>query len=297
LGRQLGQHPTLIGNLVGIAIAGIAIGPFEELIQQEGAPNLFWALSSLPKSLVGIGTGIQSEREIMLVEFKAVVGTDEPVGDAVIRAHLKKIREIHAMTEPEAKVEHGADEWMRTRSKNADVLKAAAARLVASGIAEEKIKRWPPLQVVIRDEYLRYETQRDEMIKWVYFPSPQALEGMREAEEVVKKIGHDPDNPEGSLMVSWSPVIRKVYFADLRLQQRLALLQNVEALRLYSAENAGKLPEKLESIKLPLLPDPVTGKPFVYKLNEKKAILQGSPPKGQEKQAAYNVRYEITLAK
>ena len=38
--RHMGQHPTLIGDLVGIAIAAMAIGPIEEMIGQPGCPNL-----------------------------------------------------------------------------------------------------------------------------------------------------------------------------------------------------------------------------------------------------------------
>src|SRR6266853_3920610 len=33
LSRHVGEHPTLIGNLVGIAIAAITIGPLEELLE------------------------------------------------------------------------------------------------------------------------------------------------------------------------------------------------------------------------------------------------------------------------
>ena len=48
MSRHMGEHPTLIGNLVGIAIAAIAIGPLEEMLEQPGCPNLYWALTNLP---------------------------------------------------------------------------------------------------------------------------------------------------------------------------------------------------------------------------------------------------------
>jgi len=74
-------------------------------------------------------------------------------------------------------------------------------------------------------------------------------------------------------------------------------LRCVEALRIHAAEHDGKLPVSLADIKLPLPVDAVTGKPFVYKLDGATAILRGMPPPGQEKVAAYNVRYEVTIAK
>src|SRR4051812_43846416 len=44
LSRTFNEHPTLIGQLVGLALASIALQCVEEFIQQPGAPNLFWAL-------------------------------------------------------------------------------------------------------------------------------------------------------------------------------------------------------------------------------------------------------------
>ena len=52
MSRHLGEHPTLVGNLVGIAVAFQAIGPLEEMLEQPWCPNLYWALSNLPDPLV-----------------------------------------------------------------------------------------------------------------------------------------------------------------------------------------------------------------------------------------------------
>ena len=53
----MGEHPTLIGDLVGIAIASIAIGPLEEMLSQPVCPNLYWALTNLPSPLVSMDVG------------------------------------------------------------------------------------------------------------------------------------------------------------------------------------------------------------------------------------------------
>lgn len=37
LARHTGEHPTIIGDLVGIAIASIAIAPLQEMLEQPGA--------------------------------------------------------------------------------------------------------------------------------------------------------------------------------------------------------------------------------------------------------------------
>ena len=67
MSRHLGEHPTLIGDLVGIAIASIAIAPLEEMLNQPGCPNLYWALTNLPSPLISLRTGIEGERALQPV--------------------------------------------------------------------------------------------------------------------------------------------------------------------------------------------------------------------------------------
>jgi hypothetical protein len=91
--------------------------------------------------------------------------------------------------------------------------------------------------------------------------------------------------------------LNKVRRAQGRLEQRIALLRHVEALRLYAAAHEGKLPAKLTEIDLPLPVDPFTGKPFRYELADGVVHLRGTPPKGDERNPAYNIHYEITIRK
>jgi len=68
-------------------------------------------------------------------------------------------------------------------------------------------------------------------------------------------------------------------------------------LRIYAAEHAGKLPQQLSDVNLPLPADPFTGKPFRYALDGSTAHLRGSPPPGQESDPVFNVHYEVTIQK
>ena len=65
LSRHLGEHPTLIGNLVGINVANTTIGPLEEMLEQPGYPNLYWALTSLPHPLIALDKGMEGEQAMM----------------------------------------------------------------------------------------------------------------------------------------------------------------------------------------------------------------------------------------
>src|SRR3954468_18822092 len=62
ISRHMGEHPTIISGLVGMAIAQIGCNLLEELIQQPGAPNLYWALTGLPPQLVDMRKAASADR-------------------------------------------------------------------------------------------------------------------------------------------------------------------------------------------------------------------------------------------
>jgi hypothetical protein len=102
---------------------------------------------------------------------------------------------------------------------------------------------------------------------------------------------------EGDVLLGGLISFLKVKRAQARVDQRIALLAHVEALRMYAADHEGKLPAKLDEIKLPLPEDPFTGKAFHYEVDGPTAIIKGTPPKGEEANAAFNVRYIVTVKK
>ena len=93
------------------------------------------------------------------------------------------------------------------------------------------------------------------------------------------------------------PHIVKLRRTQARLEQQIALLRHIEALRLYAAEHDGKLPAKLSDISVPLPIDPVTGKLFVYSVERATAHVRGSWFGGEQKAAGHSVHYEVTLQK
>src|SRR3954467_2424323 len=62
LARHMGDHPTIITGLVGVAIAQMGCNLLEELVQQPGAPNLYWALTGLPAQLVDMRKAASADR-------------------------------------------------------------------------------------------------------------------------------------------------------------------------------------------------------------------------------------------
>ncbi|MHC4462369.1 MAG: hypothetical protein ACYS6W_16845 [Planctomycetota bacterium] len=92
-----------------------------------------------------------------------------------------------------------------------------------------------------------------------------------------------------------SPDIReRTHLLMNRLDRHVAILQCIEALRLYAAVRKGKFPGALTEItKIHIPNDPVTKTRFVYSRAGSKAVLEGPAPKGAKPKDA--MRYQLTL--
>jgi len=292
LAKHLGEHPTLIGNLVGIAIANLAVGPFEEMIQQPGCPNLYWALVQLPTHLVELRKGFEGERIMLTAEFGALGDPARVWGELEIRKVQETGNRFLAFGEPKPEDREKMIKWLKERVTDGPWLVQTRQGLIQPGIIEEAVKKYPPEQVLFRYLLERHDVLRDEATKWANLPFWQAQDAL------LRGSTRERDASPGDLIATVDlAAVFKVCRAQARLDQRLALLQTVEALRLHAAENGGKLPASLKEIKLPLPVDPMTGKEITYKLQGPTAHLQGAPPKGEEKNPAYNIRYEVTIKK
>lgn len=276
LARHLGEHPTTEANLVGLAVANLALDTLDEMVQQPGCPNLYWALTDLPAPLVDVRKGAQGDRARLAAERKPL--QDTPMTDVELDefvSHLSgRVGFARAQTgRPPRDVRAG----LATRAKDT---KAARSRLVEAGYAREVVEKFPPLQAVLLDEKRADEARRDEEATLIGLQpwQAEALAGRRDS-------GRGADGLFADLLPH-TPEARR---AQGRVEQRVALLRCVEALRLYAAGHDGKLPAALEDVGVPLPVDPYTGKPFAYELDATTARLRA------EGKSA--VRNEITVRK
>ncbi|MDB5308996.1 MAG: hypothetical protein JWO38_3198 [Gemmataceae bacterium] len=284
ISRHMSEHPTVIGDLVGIAIAFMTIAPLDDMLEQPGCPNLYWALTNLPHPLVPLDKGLEGERVMILAELRSLDDTDPMSPDQIseLIAHVDQLRAFDPATRGRK-----TRAWLAERTKDEGRVRAARARLVEVGFAEERLLRFPPEQMILLDEKREYEVRRDDEIKHLKLAIWEI-----EAVTTRPRPARDP-----ALFDFLIPTLIKVRRAQARLEQRLALLRHVEALRLYAADHDGKLPDRLADVGVPLPPDPITGKPFPYRVDGATAHLRGSPPPGEEKIPAFNVRYEVTIRK
>jgi hypothetical protein len=286
LSRHMGEHPTLIGDLVAIAIASVTIAPLEEMLEQPGCPNLYWALTNLPDPFISMNRGMEGERMLVRSELHDL-DDRSPMSADQLKKLITHIGRLLDEGPDQKKTDKTVREWLNARTKDEASVRAARRRLIEVGSSEDRLLRFPAEQVILLDERREYESRRDEFMKLMNLPSWQ-LEALASQIKQAK---------EPALFAGLVPSLHKVRRAQGRLEQRIALLRHVEALRIYAASHGGKLPQQLADSDVPLPNDPFTGKPFRYTLDGTTAHLRGSPPAAEAKNAGYNLHYEVTIQK
>jgi len=66
MARQLGQGPTIIQGLVGMAVGGLMCKEVEQFVQGKDAPNLYQALAGLSRPFVDVEKAIENEKKVIL---------------------------------------------------------------------------------------------------------------------------------------------------------------------------------------------------------------------------------------
>jgi hypothetical protein len=313
LGRHLGEHPTEVADLVGLWVAHLCLSTLEEMVQQPECPNLYWALTDLPCPLVDLRKGVQGDRTLLAADLR-LLHDDVPMTETELEefvSHLSGVlgyareqagqapRSVRAQLQAKVKDTErvrAARQRLIEACREPDLnftstpfsLKNVLQRLVEAGPGPGLVKTFPPTQVILLDEKRDYEIQRDERIKLLALPLWQidTLVGGKEGET----------DGEG-IFADLLPHIIKLRQAQGRLEQQIALLRHVEALRLYCAEHDRKLPTKLSDIAVPLPVDPVTGKPFVYTLEGVTAHIRGRSVQGEESDRGSHLHYAVTFRK
>jgi hypothetical protein len=168
LARHMGQGPTLIHVLVGAALAYILDARLEELIAQPGAPNLYWALTMLPRPFLDPLPAIDGEA--VMVE-RTWPGLKRLEGGPLTPKQVKEIRENFARSfrelgfrEPSL-LDVAAQTW-----EQAQTLPRARKALLAEGFTAEQLDAMPPYQIVAVYCLREYRRAQDELSAWLRVP-------------------------------------------------------------------------------------------------------------------------------
>jgi hypothetical protein len=296
LGRDVGKGPTLIQGLVGVAIGRIMLDEVEQFIQAPDSPNLYWALMSLPKPYVDMQKAMELESIILPMQFPL----------------LKEIETTRLSVEQTRNLwnnvlgllgEFGGDSQpnLQTSALATGIViflyPEAKQKLIEEGFTLEQVEAMPAGQVALIHQYRMYQNTMQEMYKWFRVPYWQAKAGLDQArEEVASYSGSLRNQMLGFPFAMLMPALHRVHYIQARTQRRIEALCCVEAIRMYAAENDGKLPRSLQEItEVPVPVDPMTGKEYSYRMENGIAILEGLAPDGHSVKDGF--LYEITVRK
>jgi hypothetical protein len=292
LARHLGEHPLEVAHLIGLWVAHLSLDTLEEMVQQPGCPNLYWALTDLPSPLVDLRKGVQGDRTLVAGELRRL-REDVPMTEAEMEAFLSRLSSAQSFLREQSgraprNLRRESQARLRASVKDSDRVLAARGRLVEAGCARELVKTFPASQVILLDEKREFEVRRDERMKLLALPLWQID---LPAADLAR------DQVEDGLLADLLPHIVKLRRTQGRLEQQIALLRHVEALRLYAAEHDGNAPAELSLIPVPLPIDPATGMPFDYAVEGASAHVRGRSIRGERKDLEYDVYYRVTLEK
>lgn len=298
LGKDVGEGPTLIQSLVGTAITAIFLNEVDQLIQRPGSPNVYWALTTLPRPFIDPRTALEGESRLFDNLFPNAKALEKgPVPAEKANAIVADMLSAFAtMGDPDGNT--GAGAAFGTAAYVALNGTAARKQLVELGWPAATVDKMPPAQVVALRAVAVYRSFTDDQAKCFSLPYPEARAELAKVRERADKLKKDSGDHILVTFAMTAPAVEKFYEAHARTARRIAALRAVEAVRLHAALNDGKLPKALADVKaVPVPEDPHTLKAFEYAVEGDKFTLSGPTPTGEKATPSNTLRYEVTLRK
>jgi hypothetical protein len=265
---QVADGPFLINSLVGIAGARHMTERVEEWIAQPGSPNLYWALTTLPRPLISQRGGLETEYVILDRMFPELSDADHVRSPDEWQARLTAIwrqyRRLMSIPNEGAAPPPPPPPYDLEKAPE-EALPAAKAYLAGrGGYTAEQVGAMSTPQVLVLCIIGQYRVVRDDVFKVAYLPFAEGrwladADSGKPVKPAVKEI-----LPLSQLMSA----LEKARLPEARLARQIAGLRVVEAIRLHASGHGGRLPKSLDEVQaVPVPVDPVSGRPFAYRLD------------------------------
>ncbi len=292
MGRSIAQGPTVVQDLVGIAITALMLKEVEGLMQMPDSPNLYWALTALPDPMIDMHSSLENEREVLFVEFPQLRNLESEVltpaqASAVISDFMNKIQTLSGGM--------GAVPFKGLLPVGWVMMHYSDAKefLARKGYSQERIKALPAAQAVLIYQKQEYLEMLDNLFKWFEIPYSQAQPHLKKGEQQIDDHQSNKGIKE-NLFCTLLPALSKIAFLQARLDRNIALLRTIEAIRMFAADHSRQLPNSLAEItSVPIPADPVTGEDFIYhRIDARSARLEAPVSPAESKRRPV---YELTI--
>jgi hypothetical protein len=303
LGKHLAEGSNLIQMLVGLAIVRISLDELQQYLQHPSAPNLYWALATLPKPLVDPRFALDGESRLSLSFIPSLKSLEAgPVSEPEATRALQDTFKMMSGIFDQEGSPSGMNPFFNVLGANTmatSLAPQARKDLIAFGWSPKNVENMPAAQVVLLRGVAQHRKLWDEQVTKFYLPYPiatQEFKAFPQKLEAMKK-----QNPKDTLFTVYSllyPALMKGYEAHARGERTVAELQTLEAIRLHAATNAGKFPANLSEVTtVPVPMDPFYLKPFNYTPTETGFVLTALPPAGEKANLGNSREYTVKLRK
>ena len=299
MAQHLGQGETLIEGLVGLSVGAIMLERVRELMEQEDAPNLYWPLTDMPAPFFEVRRAAQGEKWWLYATYPQLHEARHGEFSAEQWHDLfEEIAGLAAMTGAGG-MPGGGGPNASAGARLIGTATAAAAYpkakqyLIRHGRTVEEVNAMPVAEVLVQTILDGYETQRDDLFKWYVLPYWQGKEGLARFEAKLSRTkGFTLDMFLAEMLL---PALSRARLSYANLDRQIALARCVAMIRMHAAANDGQLPASLADVVDAAEPiDPVTGKPFDYRVEDGKAVIDAPAPSQAPRRTGYV--YEIRIA-
>jgi hypothetical protein len=290
--------PFLVNALIGIAEASMANGTATDLIASPGSPNLYWALSELPQPLINLRPAARFEIDFgpRIFPFIHKAETSDRSPQEWNRLLTQSMRDLAAVGDGSIPAQTDVGAGLSATAFALVGYPHAKASLIAQGMDAERVEAMAVGQVMAIYTERNYQQFANDFEKLWYVPFWEMRSRYEAIERRLAKataLSGGEDREVLPIVSQLLPAVHWARTAQVRLERDIAALRVIEALRMYAASHAGGLPKSLDEVtEVPVPLNPATGKPFVYRLDGRTAILELPKSDGFP---GYNRRYEIQI--
>jgi len=273
LARHATQGETIVHALIGATIASIMSNEVRQWQQQSDAPNLYWALSTLPQPLLNFRLGGEFESNGLFLHFPELRDIDKKqLSPEGWRDLLDKMAVSLAFLNSSGNGE-AMKNIVRRQGIRAILCGYPRAKryLVERGRSAQEVEAMPVPQATLLYVVDAYQELSDEQFKWFFLPYADGIaQRIRDSRQLWEAENREIA-PLASILL---PAVEAFKRAEVRLQWDFAMLRIFEALRLYAASHNGQWPDQLSDItEVPIPLNPHDNKPFIYERHGDKALL------------------------
>lgn len=279
MGVDVARPPTLINDLVGVAICSIFLDQVKDFIATPGSPNIYWPLATLPYPLIDMRPAFEYEMTLPRLLLPIL---DHPAEKNYSQSEwLKRFRDSLDAFGAATSGPSPSRSMLSQVGMTAMVMQSyppALEQLVKWGYDKQQLEAMPTAQVVAIHQSEIYQYAYQQTFKWALLNGSVDQSDLPDPFEKLKAdgiIGGESNTqriiPFISLLM---PAVHAARNAEHRLSARIAALQTLEAVRMYAANHEGQLPKSLSDIREVRIPSgPNPAQPLQYTVDNQRALL------------------------